>query len=95
LLPAQASAKPRDLSEDSAIIPEELIKSGFPGLPLGGLMSNFIALIIEDDPLQRLFLADMLKEEGLEVVECASAEAAELYWSPPATNSGRWLTMAY
>jgi CheY-like chemotaxis protein len=42
------------------------------------LMLNFIALIVEDDPFQRAFLADLLKEEGLEVVECASAEAAEL-----------------
>jgi CheY-like chemotaxis protein len=28
--------------------------------------------------LQRAFVADLLKEEGLEVVECASAEAAAL-----------------
>ena len=41
-------------------------------------MANFIALIVEDDPLQRIFLADLLKEEGLDVVECASAKAAEL-----------------
>jgi DNA-binding NtrC family response regulator len=41
-------------------------------------MLNFVALIVEDDPLQRAFLADLLKEQGLEVVECASAEAAEL-----------------
>ena len=41
-------------------------------------MLNFVALIVEDGPLQRAFLADLLKEQGLEVVECASAEAAEL-----------------
>jgi DNA-binding NtrC family response regulator len=41
-------------------------------------MLNFIAVIVEDDPIQRVFLADLLKEGGLEVVECASAEAAEL-----------------
>jgi DNA-binding NtrC family response regulator len=41
-------------------------------------MPNFVALIVEDDPIQRIFLADLLKEEGLEVVECASAEAAEI-----------------
>lgn len=41
-------------------------------------MMNFIALVVEDDPLQRVHLADLLKEQGLEVVECASAEAAEL-----------------
>ena len=41
-------------------------------------MSKFIALIVEDDPFQRMFLAVLLKDEGLQVVECASAEAAEL-----------------
>ena len=41
-------------------------------------MPNFIALGVDDDPLQRTFLADLLKDEGLEVIECASAEAAEL-----------------
>jgi DNA-binding NtrC family response regulator len=41
-------------------------------------MPKFIALVVEDDPLQRVVLADLLKEEGLEVVECSSAEAAEL-----------------
>ena len=41
-------------------------------------MLKFIALVVEDDPFQRAFVADLLKEEGLEVVECASAEAAEL-----------------
>jgi DNA-binding NtrC family response regulator len=38
-------------------------------------MLKFIALVVEDDPFQRAFVADLLKEEGLEVVECASAEA--------------------
>jgi DNA-binding NtrC family response regulator len=52
---------------------------GFPELANTEVnMSNFIAVIVEDDPIQRTFLADLLKEEGLEVVECASAEAAEL-----------------
>ena len=37
-------------------------------------MSNFIALVVDDDPLQRAFLADLLKAEGLEVIECASVE---------------------
>ncbi|MBR1154401.1 response regulator [Bradyrhizobium sp. JYMT SZCCT0428] len=41
-------------------------------------MLKFIALVVEDDPFQRSFLADLLKDEGLQVVECASAEAAEL-----------------
>lgn len=41
-------------------------------------MLKFIALVVEDDPVQRSFVADLLKGEGLQVVECASAEAAEL-----------------
>jgi DNA-binding NtrC family response regulator len=39
---------------------------------------NFTALVVEDDPLQRETLADLLKDHGLEVVECSTAEAAEL-----------------
>ena len=39
---------------------------------------NFTALVVEDDMLQREALADLLKDEGLEVIECTSAEAAEL-----------------
>jgi CheY-like chemotaxis protein len=42
------------------------------------MMSNFVALIVEDDPFQRECLADLLKSEGLEVVECANGEVAEL-----------------
>ena len=41
-------------------------------------MSNFVALIVEDDVLQRECLADLLKSEGLEVVECANGEVTEL-----------------
>lgn len=41
-------------------------------------MSQFMALVVEDDALQRVVLCDLLKNEGLEVVECATAEAAEL-----------------
>jgi DNA-binding NtrC family response regulator len=39
---------------------------------------NFTALVVEDDTIQRETLADLLKVEGLEVIECTSAEAAEL-----------------
>lgn len=39
---------------------------------------NFTALVVEDDPLQRETLAELLKDQGLEVVECSTAEAAEL-----------------
>jgi DNA-binding NtrC family response regulator len=38
----------------------------------------FTALVVEDDSLQREVLADVLKREGLEVIECTTAEAAEL-----------------
>ena len=41
-------------------------------------MSKFVALIVEDDPVQRECLAGLLKSEGLEVVECANAAVAEL-----------------
>jgi CheY-like chemotaxis protein len=41
-------------------------------------MSNFVALVVEDDAVQREFVAELLKENGLEVVECSTAEAAEL-----------------
>lgn len=41
-------------------------------------MSNFVALVVEDDVFQRECLADLLKGEGLEVVECANGEVAEL-----------------
>jgi DNA-binding NtrC family response regulator len=44
-------------------------------------MSNFVALIVEDDVFQRECLADLLKGEGLEVVECANGEVAELVLS--------------
>lgn len=41
-------------------------------------MSNFVILLVEDDALQREVLADLLKDEGFEVVECTTGEAAEL-----------------
>ena len=43
-------------------------------------MSNFVALVVEDDAFQRECLADLLKSGGLEVVECANGEVAELVW---------------
>jgi DNA-binding NtrC family response regulator len=42
------------------------------------MISNFVALVVEDDPFQRESLADLLKGEGLEAVECADAASAEL-----------------
>jgi DNA-binding NtrC family response regulator len=41
-------------------------------------MSQFVTLLVEDDSLQREVMADLLKDEGYEVVECATGEAAEL-----------------
>jgi DNA-binding NtrC family response regulator len=41
-------------------------------------MSNFVALVVEDDALQREVVAELLRDQGLEVVECNTTEAAEL-----------------
>lgn len=41
-------------------------------------MSNHVMLLVEDDLLQREIMAELLMDEGYEVVECATAEAAEL-----------------
>jgi CheY-like chemotaxis protein len=49
-------------------------------------MSNFVALIVEDDPFQRECLADLLKSKGLEVVECANGEVAELILATTGTE---------
>jgi CheY-like chemotaxis protein len=51
-----------------------------------GMMSNFVALIVEDDPFQREFLADLLKSEGLDVLECENAEVAELVLATTGTE---------
>lgn len=37
-----------------------------------------LALVVEDDPLQREFLCDLLRNENLDVIQCETAEAAEL-----------------
>ena len=41
-------------------------------------MSNFVTLLVEDDAFQREVLADVLKDEGFEVIECTTGESAEL-----------------
>ena len=41
-------------------------------------MSKFVTLLVEDDALQREVMAELLQDEGFEVVECSTAEAAEL-----------------
>jgi CheY-like chemotaxis protein len=50
------------------------------------MMSTFVALIVEDDPFQRTCLADLLKSEGLEVVECDNGEVAELVLATTGTE---------
>ena len=37
-----------------------------------------LAFVVEDDEVQREILSDILKRENLDVIECESAEAAEL-----------------
>ena len=41
-------------------------------------MPDFVTLLVEDDAFQREAFADLLKDEGFEVIECTTAEAAEL-----------------
>jgi CheY-like chemotaxis protein len=41
-------------------------------------MSNFVALLVEDDAFLRETMAEALKAENYAVVECSTAEAAEL-----------------
>ena len=42
------------------------------------LLGQSLALVVEDDRFQREILADILKGQGLDVIECETAEAAEL-----------------
>src|SRR5215210_112082 len=56
------------------LISTEHIGNKYRELP----MSKFMALLVEDDPLQRVVLADILTADGFEVLECATGEAAEL-----------------
>jgi len=41
-------------------------------------MRKFVTLLVEDDALEREVLADILRAEDYEVIECSTAEAAEL-----------------
>jgi DNA-binding NtrC family response regulator len=49
-------------------------------------MSNFVTLLVEDDAFQREAFADLLKDEGFEVIECTTAEAAELIIASTSTE---------
>jgi DNA-binding NtrC family response regulator len=41
-------------------------------------MPKFMSLLVEDDAFQREVLADAIKDDGFEVIECTTAEGAEL-----------------
>jgi DNA-binding NtrC family response regulator len=47
---------------------------------------NFTALVVENDTLQREILAELLANEGLEVVQCTTGEAAELVLTATGTE---------
>jgi CheY-like chemotaxis protein len=49
-------------------------------------MSNFVVLVVEDDAFHRELIADLFKDRGLEVVECSTAEAAELILATTGTE---------
>jgi hypothetical protein len=54
------------------------VASGALPYIFGGSMSQFTTLVVEDDTLQREAIADLLRDRGLEVIECTTAEAAKL-----------------
>jgi CheY-like chemotaxis protein len=37
-----------------------------------------LALVVEDEPFQRAAFTEVLRQKGMDVIECSSAEAAEL-----------------
>jgi CheY-like chemotaxis protein len=43
-------------------------------------------LVVEDDVLQREIVSELLRDHGLEVVECSTAEAAELVLTSTGTE---------
>jgi len=49
-------------------------------------MSKFIVLLVEGNMLQREVMSELFRNDGFEVLECASDEAAEL--ERPATGNG-------
>lgn len=50
------------------------------------------ALIVEDDPMQREMICLLLEESGVDVIECESAEAAELVLENAGGNVALMLT---
>lgn len=55
-------------------------------------MPNFIALVVEDDVFQREILAELLRDHGFDVVECSSAETAELVLASTGTELAALVT---
>src|SRR4051812_32422418 len=66
------------------------LRDGMNRLPLSGLASinggKNAALVVEDDAIQREVIAELLRDHGLEVVECSSAETAELVLASTGTE---------
>jgi CheY-like chemotaxis protein len=50
------------------------------------------ALIVEDDPMQREMICLLLEESDVDVIECESAEAAELVLENAGSNVALMLT---
>jgi two-component system, cell cycle response regulator CpdR len=50
------------------------------------------ALIVEDDPMQREMICVLLEESDVDVIECESAEAAELVLESAGSNVALVLT---
>ena len=55
-------------------------------------LTPVIALVVEDDELQREALSSMLKDQNMDVIECESAEAAELIISRNGAELGVLVT---
>jgi len=51
-----------------------------------------IALVVEDDPMQREMICLLLEESEVDVIECESAEAAELVLENAGDNVALMLT---
>jgi hypothetical protein len=65
-------------SNGPVLTPCNNVASGALPYVFGGSMSQFTTLVVEDDTLQREAIADLLRDRGLEVIECTTAEAAKL-----------------
>jgi len=65
-------------SNGPVLTPRNNVASGALPYVFGGSMSQFTTLVVEDDTLQREAIADLLRDRGLEVIECTTAEAAKL-----------------